>query len=1102
MNATSDAQGPVELVLLAEEFLDRCKRGERPTIGEYCQRHPEHAGEICEVFEALLLVEDLKPGSSNQGGSIGAIRLEADGRRLEHIGGYRVLREIGRGGMGVVYEAEQEALGRRVALKVLPGALAGDAKARARFDREARAAARMHHTNIVPVFNVGQDDGYIFYAMQMIHGQGLDVVIDELKQLRDQSASPAPAADGDGKVEGKPSLAASLILGRFEQEDLAAGTSSDTQARLGEEIEDYQGSMPSSAVLPGQSDLSSAQSNRRAYYHSIAQIALQTASALSYAHARGVVHRDIKPSNLLLDAAGVVWVTDFGLAKTADLGVTQTGDILGTIRYMSPERFRGQCDARADVYALGMTLYELLTLKPAFASPDRVALIEQIRHVEPRSPRSIDTRLPRDLETIVLKSIDKDPKRRYQSADELVEDLQHFVAGEPIKARRIWLAERLARWIARNPAVASLLAAVFVVMAAGTGVSSLQAARARRAEVGALAAAAAEKDARDAAEKQEAETRAVLEFVENKVFAAARPEGQKGGRGREVTLRKAIEASLPHIASSFRGQPLIEARLRQTLGRSFWYLGQHRIAQEQFEAARALYAKFRGPDHPDTLKSMNNLATSYAALGRYAEALKLHEETLALRKATLGPDHPDTLTSMHNLANDYLHLGRQAEALKLHDETLTLLKATLGPDHPDTLMSMNNLANSYTDLGRHAEALKLHQETLALEKVKLGPDHPDTLTSMNNVANTYRYLGRHAEALKLHQETLAFQKAKLGADHPDTLASMNNLADSYYYLGRHAEALKLHEETLALMKAKLGTDHPDTLISMNNLAESYQALGRHAEALKLHEETLALMKVKRGTDHPDTLISMNNLANSYAALDRHAEALKLREETLVLRKTKLGPDHPDTLWSMQYLAESYAALGRHAEALKLHEETLALQKAKLGPDHPDTLASLSNLAISYEALGRHAEVLKLREETLAQWKAKLGPDHPATLNSQAGVARSLLQLGRGAEAAALVRQVAELWEKRNGTDANSLYDAACNRAITAAAIRASDKSPQGAKQADAEADRAMAWLKRAVAAGFNSASHMAADHDLDDLRGREDFKALVAGLKASAEKKN
>ena len=388
MNATSDAQMPVELVLLAQEFLDRCKRGERPTIGEYCQRYPEHAGEIREVFEPLLLVEGLKPGSSNQGGSIGGIRLEADGRRLEHIGGYRVLRLIGRGGMGVVYEAEQQALGRRVALKVLPGALAGDAKARARFDREARAAARMHHTNIVPVFDVGQDDGYIFYAMQMIHGQGLDVVIDELKQLRVRARAQRQPQTATARLRASRVSPPRSSWGDSSRKTWPPTPRATRRPDSARRSRTDQGSMPSSAVLPGQSDLSSAQSNRRAYYRSIAQIGLQTASALSYAHARGVVHRDIKPSNLLLDAAGVVWVTDFGLAKTADLGVTQTGDILGTIRYMSPERFRGQCDARADVYALGMTLYELLTLKHAFASPDRVALIEQIRHVEPRSPRS------------------------------------------------------------------------------------------------------------------------------------------------------------------------------------------------------------------------------------------------------------------------------------------------------------------------------------------------------------------------------------------------------------------------------------------------------------------------------------------------------------------------------------------------------------------------------------------------------------------------------------------------------------------------------------------------------------------------------------------
>src|SRR5262249_52662943 len=313
---------------------------------------------------------------------------------------------------GVVYEAEQQALGRRVALKVLPKSLAGDGSALIRFQREAKAAARLHHTNIVPVFDVGQDGEHLYYAMQLIHGQGLDSVIHDLKRLRAQSqARPSPE---------EKSIAASLMLGRFEQEQLA--DTHDPSATAA-----YEGSPPSSAVLPGQSELSSAESNRRAYYRSVAQIGVQTASALSYAHARGIVHRDIKPANLLLDTTGNVWATDCGLAKTGDAGMTQSGDILGTIRYMSPERFRGQCDVRADVYALGMTLHELLTLKAAYVSGDRLKLMELIRNSEPARPRSIDARIPRDLETIVMKALDKDVRRRYQSADDLWEDLQRFV---------------------------------------------------------------------------------------------------------------------------------------------------------------------------------------------------------------------------------------------------------------------------------------------------------------------------------------------------------------------------------------------------------------------------------------------------------------------------------------------------------------------------------------------------------------------------------------------------------------------------------------------------------------------------------------------------
>src|SRR6516162_2917132 len=463
MSSSSNARGPVEV--LADEFLARCKRGEKPTIKEYCDRYPEIAEEIRDVFEAVLMVENLKPGSSDVSGSFGE-SVKMEGKRLEQVGDYRILCEIGRGGMGVVYEAEQQALGRRVALKVLPKTIAGSASMQIRFQREAKAAARMHHTNIVPVFDVGQEGDHLYYAMQLIHGQGLDLVIEDLKRLRAQSTA-APATD---RGAGDRSIAASLVAGQFEKDNLATEGADDPDA-----TDAYEGSAPSSAMFPGQSAISTATTNRRGYFRSVAQIGLQTAGALSYAHSRGIIHRDIKPGNLILDTTGNAWVTDFGLAKTGDSAMTHTGDILGTIRYMAPERFRGQCDVRADVYALGMTLYELVTLKAAYASGDRLKLMELIRDSEAASPRSVDARIPRDLETIVMKAIDKDRMRRYQSADEMAEDLQRFVNDEPIKARRIGSAERLGRWCRRNPAVAGLMAAVLVLMAAGTAVSTWQA---------------------------------------------------------------------------------------------------------------------------------------------------------------------------------------------------------------------------------------------------------------------------------------------------------------------------------------------------------------------------------------------------------------------------------------------------------------------------------------------------------------------------------------------------------------------------------------------------------------------------------------------------
>jgi WD40 repeat protein len=388
--------------------------------------------------------------------------------------------------MGVVYEAEQVSLGRHVALKVLPMHASSDARALERFRREARAAARLHHTNIVPVFEVGQEGDACFYAMQFIHGQGLDQVIEELQRLRpssihikgqgprsqEQSArseSVAVSADvGEAartflSGEFAPNTPTITHEGALAADPHAPGFAQRAE-RLPSEI---------SALLPGQEQLSSVEARRRHYFDSVARIGQQTASALAYAHQRGIIHRDIKPSNLLLDSSGNVWVTDFGLAKTDEEGLTHTGDILGTLRYMAPERFQGKSDARSDVYALGLTLYELLVLRPAFVAADRLQIVELVKEQEPPAPRSLDARVPRDLETIVQTAIAKDPRRRYQTADQMGDDLRRFLTGEPIRARRVRLHERVWLWARRNPGWAAMLTAVASLLLAIAVVSSL-----------------------------------------------------------------------------------------------------------------------------------------------------------------------------------------------------------------------------------------------------------------------------------------------------------------------------------------------------------------------------------------------------------------------------------------------------------------------------------------------------------------------------------------------------------------------------------------------------------------------------------------------------
>lgn len=365
------------------------------------------------------------------------------------MGDFRLLREVGRGGMGVVYEAEQISLRRRVALKVLPFAAAIDPRRLQRFKAEALTAAHVQHERIVPVYAVGCERGVHFYVMQFIEGQSFAALVEELRRFRTEEGDQARPAEG-------------------EKEDRAtAADRSGDMPGAGPETE---------ATLAATSISHERSSDRGRYFDRVAGLGRQAALALEHAHQVGVLHRDVKPGNLLLDLRGQLWVTDFGLAQViGDPGLTMTGELLGTLRYASPEQVlarRGIVDHRSDIYSLGATLYELLTLRPPFEGRDRNDLIREIADDDPPAPRELDPSVPPGLETIVLKALRKEPADRYGTAQELADDLKRFLDRRPIVARRPTPAERLRAWSRRHPAVVGVVLVVLVLLSAASMVST------------------------------------------------------------------------------------------------------------------------------------------------------------------------------------------------------------------------------------------------------------------------------------------------------------------------------------------------------------------------------------------------------------------------------------------------------------------------------------------------------------------------------------------------------------------------------------------------------------------------------------------------------
>ena len=555
------------LAELVERLTARLHAGESVDLDAICANDPKYADRLRQLLPALEVLADLGRSAGHEAAPSGPDQLA----ELGVLGDYRIVREVGRGGMGVVYEARQLSLNRRVALKVLPFAAALDPRQLQRFHNEAQAAAGLHHTHIVPVFAVGVERGVHYYAMQFIEGRPLSEVIRALRPL--DLRQPSEQATPDKAPSEPPTVPLSS------------------------------GSSPTG--LP--------------FFQAVARLGIQAAEALEYAHALGVVHRDIKPANLLLDARGEVWVTDFGLARIqaeAGLTLTLSGDVLGTLRYMSPEQAlgrRGLVDHRSDIYSLGVTLYELLTLQPAVGGSDRQEILRRIAFEEPPPPRRIKPEVPRELETILLKAIAKEPESRYATAQELAEDLERFLEHKPIRAKRPTLVERLTKWTRRHTALVRASVAGLALAALGLLVATVLATSAYR---------------REAQQRQLAQTQRLR---------------------AEANFRRARDA-VDQMLTAVSEESLADVPHAQAVRRGL------------LEKAAAFYREFLAEPASEpalfyeSAQAYSRLAVVEAELGHSTEAARARERQIALLEELLRGE-PGHAAYVRDLAWAHFHVG-------------------------------------------------------------------------------------------------------------------------------------------------------------------------------------------------------------------------------------------------------------------------------------------------------------------------------------------------------------------------------------------------------------------------------------------------------------
>jgi hypothetical protein len=777
-----------ELSQILDGYLADLERGVRRAPQDLLDEHPQLAEPLKWYLDSLDFLQraavDLGAESAND---------VTDDLPYKELGDFKLKREIGRGGMGIVYEAEQISLGRKVALKLLPFAAVLDQKQIARFNNEAQAAAQLNHPHIVPVYSVGCERGVHYYSMQFIEGQPLDRAIDDLRRW---------AGAGIPKELSKALASTKSKIGEGGRESFSA-----EPASLNESPQAEKDSRPFAAATSV--GFSTARSIKtRNHIRTTAELAIQTAEAMHHAHEYGIVHRDIKPSNLLIDRQGQLWVTDFGLARCqAGNNITVTGDLLGTVRYMSPEQAAGRgnlVDHRSDIYSLGVTLYELLTLQHPFRASDRQALLRQIEEDEALPPRRLNSAIAVDLETIVLKAISKSRDDRYESAQALADDLRRFLDGKPTLATRPTLLDRTAKWAGRHRTLVASVIGVMLLALVGTATAALLIAR----EKGKTDEALAEANA-NFAESQE-RLRHAVDVVDR--FGMRLANQLADVPGTEAVRHSVLEATVQdyqRLVQELRRDPEMRfalAAAHSHMGYMQEQLGKTDAALIAYEQATQLYRELAA-DETDVTRFQHDLAICHNNVGDILfqqgdidRANAAYDAALSLQRALIAA-HPANNAYKSALAATLMNVGnlrratnKTAPAIRAYHEAVGLQQTVCEHDRENT-EAQRDLAVSYmqlsflhaaTDLDKaeqfSSESLDIHKRLAEKDTTGLKP-LADLAKCFNHRGAIFRQRGHTSAAIAAYEKATVEQE-QLVHRAPAIVYFQEELAVSYNNLGQ------------------------------------------------------------------------------------------------------------------------------------------------------------------------------------------------------------------------------------------------------------------------------------------------------------------------------